>query len=157
MGGPSGPAAPPGMPPAAGGRALSPEMLQGMLQAARQSLFAGRPQEASAAYQAILKRDPQNVDALTHLGLLLVMSADGPRQGELVDHGLQLFEKALAADPNYAPALFYRGQVLYDLKRDTKGAIASWEKFVAVVPAGEDRDRVAKMIADAKAGGAPKK
>jgi len=158
MGAPAGAATPPGMPPpAGGGRALTPEMLQGMLQAARQSLFAGRPQEASAAYQAILKRDPQNVDALTHLGLLLVMSAEGPRQGELVDHGLQLFDKALAADPNYAPALFYRGQVLYDLKRDTKGAIASWEKFVAVVPAGEDRDRVAKMIADAKAGGAPKK
>jgi tetratricopeptide (TPR) repeat protein len=134
-----------------GGRTIAPEMLRGMLQAARQSLFAGRPQEASAAYQAILKRDPQNVDALTHLGLLLVMSADGPQRGELVDHGLRLFDRALAIDPNYPPALFYRGQVLYDLKRDAAGAIASWEKFVAVAPPGEDRDRVAKQIVEAKA------
>jgi tetratricopeptide (TPR) repeat protein len=134
-----------------GGRTIAPEMLRGMLQAARQSLFAGRPQEASAAYQAILKRDPQNVDALTHLGLLLVMSADGPQRGELVDHGLRLFDRALAIDPNYPPALFYRGQVLYDLKLDAAGAIASWEKFVAVAPPGEDRDRVAKQIAEAKA------
>jgi tetratricopeptide (TPR) repeat protein len=134
-----------------GGRTIAPEMLRGMLQAARQSLFAGRPQEASAAYQAILKRDPQNVDALTHLGLLLVMSADGPQRGELVDHGLRLFDRALTIDPNYPPALFYRGQVLYDLKRDAAGAIASWEKFVAVAPPGEDRDRVAKQIVEAKA------
>ena len=134
-----------------GGRTLPPEMLRGMLQAARQSLFAGRPQEASAAYQAVLKRDPQNVDALTHLGLLLVMSADGAQRGELVDHGLRLFDRALGIDPNYPPALFYRGQVLYDLKHDAVGAIASWEKFVAVAPPGEDRDRVAKQIVDAKA------
>jgi cytochrome c-type biogenesis protein CcmH/NrfG len=126
-------------------------VLRGMLEAARQSLFAGRPQEASAAYQAVLKRDPQNVDALTHLGLLLVMSADGAQKDELVDHGLRLFERALANDPRYPPALFYRGQVLYDLKKDSAGAIASWEKFVAVAPPGEDRDRVIKRIAEAKA------
>lgn len=139
-----------------GARAIPPEVLRGMLQAARQSLFAGRPQEASAAYQAVLKRDPQNVDALTHLGVLLVMSADGAQRGELVDHGLRLFDRALAVDPNYPPALFYRGQVLYDLKRDAAGAIASWEKFVAVAPPGEDRERVTKQIADAKAA-APKR
>jgi cytochrome c-type biogenesis protein CcmH/NrfG len=123
-----------------------------MLQAARQSLFAGRTQEASAAYQAVLKRDPQNVDALTHLGLMMILSADGERRGELVDHGLQLFERALKLDPNYAPALFYRGQILYEVKRDAAGAIASREKFVAVAPPGEDRDRVTKLIAQAKAG-----
>jgi tetratricopeptide (TPR) repeat protein len=137
--------------PAEGGRTIPPEVLQGMLQAARQSLFAGRPQEASAAYQAVLKRDPQNVDALTHLGLLLVMSADGAQRGELVDHGLRLFDRALTLDPNYAPALFYRGQVLYDLKQDAAGAIAAWEKFVAIAPPGEDRERVAKRIAEARA------
>ena len=139
-----------------GARAIPPEVLRGMLQAARQSLFAGRPQEASAAFQAVLKRDPQNVDALTHLGVLLAMSADGAQRGELVDHGLRLFDRALAIDPNYPPALFYRGQVLYDVKRDAAGAIASWEKFVAVAPPGEDRERVTKQIAEAKAA-APKR
>lgn len=146
---------PAGAPAGQGGRPLDPGMLQGMLQAARQSLFAGRPQEASAAYQAVLKRDPQNVDALTHLGLLLVLSADGAQRTQLVDHGLQLFDRALGIDPNYAPALFYRGQVLYEVKRDAPGAIASWEKFVAVTPPGEDRDRVVKLIAQAKSGVPP--
>jgi tetratricopeptide (TPR) repeat protein len=140
-----------------GGRTITPQMLEGMLQAARQSLFAGRPQEASAAYQAVLKRDPQNVDALTHLGLLLVMSADGADRAQLIDHGIQLFDRALTIDPNYPPALFYRGQVLYEVKRDAAGAIASWEKFVAVAPPGEDRDRVTKLIAQAKTAGPPKR
>jgi tetratricopeptide (TPR) repeat protein len=140
-----------------GGGALAPEMLRGMLEAARQSLFAGRPQEASAAYQAVLKRDPQNVDALTHLGLLLVMSADGDRGGELIDHGLRLFDRALGIDPNYAPAFFYRGQVLFEVKRDAAGAVAAWEKFLALSPPGEDRDRVVKLIAEAKAGRQPKR
>jgi tetratricopeptide (TPR) repeat protein len=147
------PAAPAGA-PAAGGQPLAPEMLRGMLNAARQSLFAGRAQEASAAYQAVLKRDPENVDALTHLGLLLVMSADGERRTELIDHGLQLFDRAVKLDPGYAPAYFYRGQVLYDVKGDRDGAVAAWEKFVEVSPPGEDRDRVVKMIADAKAANA---
>jgi cytochrome c-type biogenesis protein CcmH/NrfG len=78
------------------------------------------------------------------------MSAEGERGAELVDHGLRLFDRALSFDPNYAPALFYKGQVLYEVKKDAKGAVAAWEKFVAIAPPGEDRDRVMKLIADAK-------
>ena len=48
-------------------RAIPPEMLAGMLRAARQSLTEGRYPEAIAAYQAVLKRDEKNVDAMTHL------------------------------------------------------------------------------------------
>ena len=124
-------------------RAVTPEVMQGMLQAARASLFAGRYGEAIAAYQAVLKRDPKNVDALTHMGLLVAI-------GGHADAALETFDRALALDPNYPPALLYRGEVLADAKHDVAGAIRSWEKFVAVVPAGEDRDRVSQMIADAK-------
>jgi cytochrome c-type biogenesis protein CcmH/NrfG len=131
-------------------------MLRGMLDAARASLFGGRPQEAVAAYKAVLQRDPDNVDALTHLGVILAMSARDGDAGGLVDHALQLFDRALAVEPGYAPAYFYRGQVLYEARRDVGGAIAAWEKFLAVAPPGEDRDRVARMIAEAKAGRPPK-
>ena len=138
--------------PAAGGapRAVTPEMLQGMLQAARASLFEGRYGEAIAAYQAILKRDPNNVDAMTHLGLIVAI-------GGHADAALEALDKALGLDPNYQPALLYRGQVLYESKQDSAGAIKSWEKLLALTPPGEDRDRVTKMIADAKAGPAPAK
>jgi cytochrome c-type biogenesis protein CcmH/NrfG len=85
----------------------------------------------------------------------MVMTAEGNERMRLVDHGIQLFDRALSLDPNYPPALFYRGHVLFEEKRDPKGAIASWEKFIAVVPPGEDRDRVVKLIADAKSGVPP--
>jgi hypothetical protein len=125
-------------------RPVSPEMLQGMLQAARGSLFAGRYGEAIAAYQAVLKRHPRNVDALAHLGLIVAI-------GGHADTALQTLDQALAIDPNYPPALLFRGQILDEVKHDVPGAIQSWEKFVAVAPAGEDRERVAKLIADARA------
>jgi len=133
-------------PSSSGGRVVPPEVLRGMLQAARSSLAAGRYGEAIAAYQAVLKRDPKNVDAMTHLALIVAIGG-GP---EHADRALETFDKALAIDPSYLPALLYRGQVLYEVKKDVGGAIRSWEKFMALAPPGEDRDRVAKMIADAR-------
>jgi tetratricopeptide (TPR) repeat protein len=132
--------------PAEGGaRRVSPEILRGMLEAARSSLSAGRYGEAIAAYQAVLKREPKNVDAMTHLGLIVAIGGHS-------DTALETFDRALAIDPNYPPALLYRGQVLYESRRDLAGAIAAWEKFLAVAPPGEDRQRVEQMIAEAKAG-----
>ena len=130
---------------------VTPEMLQGMLQAARASLFARRYNEAIAAYQAVLKRDPNNVDAMTHMGLIAAIAAQGEHGAEMVDRALDLFDRALALDPNYPPALLYRGQVLYEVRKDVPGAIKAWEKFVKVAPPGEDRERVVKMLADARA------
>ena len=146
---PVSPGAPPAMPAGGPPRPITPEVLQGMLQAARASLFAGRYGEAIAAYQAVLKRDPRNVDALTHLGLIVAIGGHG-------DTALETFDKALAIDPNYPPALLYRGQVLDEVKHDVPGAIASWEKFVVVSPDGEDKERVTKMIADARSRAAKK-
>jgi tetratricopeptide (TPR) repeat protein len=130
---------------------VTPEMLQGMLQAARASLFARRYNEAIAAYQAVLKRDPNNVDAMTHMGLIAAIAAQGEHGPEMVDRALDLFDRALVLDPNYPPALLYRGQVLYEVRKDVPGAIKAWEKFVKVAPPGEDRERVVKMLADARA------
>jgi tetratricopeptide (TPR) repeat protein len=126
-------------------RPIAPEVMRGMLQAARGSLSEGRYSEAIAAYQAVLKRDPKNVDAMTHLGLIVAI-------GGHADSALETFDKALAIDPDYAPALLYRGQVLYEAKKDVAGAVRAWERFVKVAPSSEDRERVQKLIAEAKAG-----
>ncbi len=132
----------PGVAPGAPG-SLSPEMLQGMLGAARNSMAEGRYGEAIAAYQAVLKRQPRNVDAMTHLGLIVAI-------GGHPDAALEAFDRALAIDADYGPALLYRGQVLYETKRDAAGAIRSWERFLKVVPVGEDHERVTRLIAEAK-------
>jgi cytochrome c-type biogenesis protein CcmH/NrfG len=128
---------------AAPGKPIPPEIMARMLQAARESLMAGRYAEAIAAYQAVLKRDSKNVDAMTHLGLIVAM-------GGHADAALETFDKALKIDPKYAPALMYKGQVLYEVKQDYAGAIKTWERFIALTPPGEDRRRVAVLIEEAR-------
>jgi tetratricopeptide (TPR) repeat protein len=128
---------------AAAGRTISPEIMARMLEAARQSLMEGRYQEAIAAYQAVLARDNKNVDAMTHLGLIVAL-------GGHADAALETFDKALKIDPKYPPALLYKGQVLYEVKRDYAGAIKAWERFVTLTPSGEDRQRVAVLIEEAR-------
>jgi tetratricopeptide (TPR) repeat protein len=128
---------------AAAGKPISPEIMARMLQAARESLMAGRYAEAIAAYQAVLKRDSKNVDAMTHLGLIVAM-------GGHADAAIETFDKALKIDPKYTPALMYKGQVLYEVKQDYAGAIKSWERFVALTPPGEDRRRIAVLIEEAR-------
>jgi tetratricopeptide (TPR) repeat protein len=136
----AGPVSGPGGP----ARPLPPEMLQGMLQAARASLEAGRYQEAIAAYKAILKRDPRNVDAITHLGLILALAGHA-------DGALEAFEQALVIDGNYLEALWYKGTVLADAKHDDAGAIAAWERFSRVAEAGPGREQALTRIREAKA------
>jgi len=125
------------------GKPIPPEIMARMLQAARESLTAGRYPEAIAAYQAVLKRDNKNVDAMTHLALIVAM-------GGHADAALETFDKALKIDPKYAPALLYKGQVLYEVKQDYAGAIKAWERFVSLTPPGEDRKRVAVLIEEAR-------
>lgn len=128
---------------ASANRPIPPEIMARMLEAARASLYAGRYQEAIAAYQAVLKRDGKNVDAMTHLGLIVAMGGHG-------DAALEAFDKALKIDPKYTPALLYKGQVLYEVKQDYAGAVKTWERFVALTPQGEDRRRVALLIEEAR-------
>jgi len=133
----------PGTGGAASSTPISPEIMTRMLQAARESLNAGRYPEAIAAYQAVLKRDEKNVDAMTHLALIVAM-------GGHADAALETFDKALKIDPKYTPALMYKGQVLYEVKQDYAGAIKAWERFIALMPPGEDRRRVALLIEEAR-------
>jgi tetratricopeptide (TPR) repeat protein len=125
------------------GQPLPPGVLAGMLNAARQSLAEGRYGEAIAAYQAILKRDPRNVDAMTHLGLIVAI-------GGHTDAAMETFDKAAAIDPGYAPIYLYRGQLLYEVKQDYPGAVKAWERYLALAPPGEDHDRVAGLLKQAQ-------
>ena len=141
-----GPLGPGNAPGGQGGppRPLSREMLQGMLQAARASLEAGRYPEAISAYKAILKRDPRNVGAITHLGLILALAGHAEGALEAFDHALQI-------DADYGEALWYKGTVLAEAKQDDAGAVAAWERFVRVSAPGPEREQAVSRIREAKA------
>ena len=143
---PGGGAGPGAAPPGAEGekpRPILPAMLEGMLRAAHQALDAGQYQQAIAAYKAVLKRYPDNVDAITHLGVILAVAGHA-------DGALEAFDRALAIQPDYPHALWDKGRVLYEQRQDYAGAIAAWERFIAVRGPGEDRERAQALIQEAR-------
>jgi tetratricopeptide (TPR) repeat protein len=166
MAGPSGSEAPPGVgmipgpdasapgAEAGGGKPIPPGMLEGMLKAAHQALDAGEYQQAIAAYKAILKRQPTNVEAITHLGIILAIAGHA-------DGAIEAFDRALAIQPDYAHALWDKGRVLAEQRQDYAAAIATWERFIQVTAPGADHDQARTLIREARAklqagGGAPR-
>jgi tetratricopeptide (TPR) repeat protein len=72
------------------------------------------------------------------------------------DEAIAQFNKALTYGPNQPNTLFNRGLVKWQGKKDSAGAVADWEKLLAVDPNYEEKDKVKEMIAEAKKQGAVK-
>ncbi len=115
---------------------LSPSEIDALLKTAHASLDAGDLQAAWDKYHQILMTDPHNVEALTHLGNILM-------RGNQLDEAIRLYDRALGFDPNYAHALFDKGQALKG-KGDAKGAAEAWKRFLALVPADSDDAKLVK-------------
>jgi tetratricopeptide (TPR) repeat protein len=112
----------------------------------------GKVLEAVKLYDQILRDDARNPVALAQRGWLV------SRAG-LVEEGLAAIEAAIATDPTYPDAHFFRGMILWRDKGDPAGAA---EEFRLVLenrpPPGlvayvEDARR--RALADAAAGGSP--
>jgi cytochrome c-type biogenesis protein CcmH len=87
------------------GQALGSQTIAQDMQTAQDDAAKGDAVAAIQEYQKILKTDPNQVDALTGEGWLLVQTA----QPSLLQQGIQLLATAEKADPGYAPAHLYRG------------------------------------------------
>lgn len=124
-------------------RPLPPEMLEGMLRAAHASLDAGRYQEAIAAYKAVLRRDPRNVDAITHLGVILATAGHHAE-------ALEAFDRALAIDPDYPHALWDKAAV-QEARGDYAGALTTLERFARIVRSGPDHEKAQARMREARA------
>ncbi len=118
--------------------------LAGMLRAAHASLEGGRHEEAMAAYQAVLRREPGNVEALSHAGLIQAI-------GGQTDAALDTLDRTLVLDPRNAHALVGKARLLQEVREDYAGAIAAWERFLAIAPSGPDREEALARIREAKA------
>ena len=131
---------------------LSPSEIDPALKTAHTALEAGDLQTAWDTYHQILMTDPHQVEALTHLGNILM-------RNNKLDEAIRLYDRALGFDANYAHALFDKGQALKE-KGDVKGATETWKRFLALVPAdSDDAKKVKGWIAELEQTGrsAPKK
>ncbi|HEV8534697.1 MAG TPA: tetratricopeptide repeat protein [Candidatus Limnocylindria bacterium] len=103
---------------------------------------AGRPRDASARYQAVLARDPDNVAALDGLALILV--ASGSDEGAIV-----AADRVLALRPRDADALFVKGLAHYN-RKEWSAAVDAWTIYLDVGQYHPASDMVRALYAEAK-------
>jgi tetratricopeptide (TPR) repeat protein len=83
-----------------------------------------RLQEAEAAYEQVLSREPQHVQALTFLGVLAF-------QNQRFDRALEMTNRALAVDPRSAGTHLMRGHALTQLGR-LQEAVDSYDEVIGL-------------------------
>jgi tetratricopeptide (TPR) repeat protein len=102
---------------------------------------AGRYAEAIAALERAVQLAPQRADLHNQLGIAYRMAGQFAK-------ARAAYERAIEADPNYAAAWLNLG-ILEDLYLwDRQRALALYERYLALVPAGDDNVR--KWVADLK-------
>jgi tetratricopeptide (TPR) repeat protein len=90
----------------------------------------GKAVEALKEYDEAIKADGSNVVALTYRGWLLARAG-------LTDPALASLDQALAVNPSYPDAHFFRGMVLYQGRNDPAGAVTEFETYLASNPPPE--------------------
>lgn len=114
-----------------------------LLAEAHQLLDKGDWVEAEKNYLSILKKDPANPEAITHIGNIASARGD-------MAVALRHYNEALRSDPSYIHALWDKALVLRDQGNDV-GAIKVWEAFARLVPAdSKDAATVNSWIAEGR-------
>jgi cytochrome c-type biogenesis protein CcmH len=118
-----------------------------LLQQGKQAFAKQDFAKAIDAFKQVLTQDPNQPEAHAYMGFILVQAGHG-------DGALLAFDKALAVAPDFPMALWGKGMVLYQDKKDYAGARAVLEKLLQLVPPGEERNEITKVLAEMPAGGA---
>ena len=106
----------------------------------------GKILEAVKVYDDLLEDDPGNPVALAERGWLL--SRVDP---SLVDSGLASIDRAIAADPTYPDAHFFRAMILWKAKDEPEMAVESFQRALDANPPAEVRGAIEAQQAQARA------
>ncbi|MBV9411173.1 MAG: tetratricopeptide repeat protein [Acidimicrobiia bacterium] len=104
-----------------------PSTVTDQLAAAQQDIAQGKAVDALKLYDQVLKQDPNNGEALTFRGWIL-------ESANLHDEALTSLNKAIAVDPSFAMAHYFKGAVLFEGKNDPAAAVKEFEAFLASNP-----------------------
>jgi cytochrome c-type biogenesis protein CcmH len=105
---------------------------------------------AIEAFKKVLDADPAHPEAHSYMGFILMQAGHG-------DGALMAFDKALARAPNFPMALWGKGMVLYQDKKDFAGARAIFERLLSMVPPGEERNEITKILGEIPTASGPAK
>jgi tetratricopeptide (TPR) repeat protein len=103
----------------------------------------GRAADALKLYDSVLKEDPANIEALTYKGWLLARAG-------LTDPAMTALDQAVALNPRYPDAHFFRGMVLYQGRKDPAAAVLEFEAFLANNPPPDSVPAVREVLQRAK-------
>jgi tetratricopeptide (TPR) repeat protein len=98
--------------------------------------------DALKLYDAVLKREPDNVEALAYRGWLLFQAS----AEEFTDRALQSLDRAVVVDPGFPDAHFFRGWVLRYGKGDAAAAVPEFRAFLDSNPPPQFRQRVEQEL-----------
>lgn len=146
------------------GNAQSTEPMAGMDMAPDLEALAAtardRPQDARAQYayaQALLKAQ-RVVDALVAFDAAARLDPADPAPqayagwivflGGLPDAALKRLDAAVATDPSYPDARFFRGMTLLRGRNDTAAALVELREYVRLATPGPDRDEVQALVTE---------
>ena len=94
-------------------------------------------------YARTLKARPADASVRTDMGTAFWFMGNA-------DRAIAEFNKALTYVPDNPNTLFNRGLVLWKGKADAAGAIADWEKLLAVNPNYQGKAQVEQLLSEAK-------
>ena len=98
-------------------------------------------QKAIESFKKVLAVDPNQPEAHAYMGAILLQAGHA-------DGALMAFDKALSQNPNFPMALWGKGMALYQGKKDFAGARQVFEKLLQLLPAGDDRNEIQKLLVE---------
>jgi tetratricopeptide (TPR) repeat protein len=116
------------------------------LDLAQRYLEAGDARAAVAQYLMVLNLDPGNPEAQANLGFILY------RAGRAED-GLRAVERALAPDPTYPEALYFKGVILLRGLGRPEEAADAFRSYLTAAPFGSHRAEVQSLLSEAERSG----
>ena len=120
-----------------------PNDLAARLDLAHRYLDAGMIEESLSQYAVALDLDPDDAEALAHVGIILFQSGRP-------EDALRSVERALATDPRYPEALFIQGVILLRGLDRPDEAITAFETYLDAAPFGVERETAKDLIAQAR-------
>jgi predicted Zn-dependent protease len=109
---------------------IVPKDVAARIWSARVAERLGRPRDAYGLYQSVVDADPNNLEARSNLGRLLIF-------GGAPDRGLAVIQPALAKQPDNAELLTLRAAAKYRLK-DSAGALTDVSRALVLAPLNEE-------------------
>lgn len=122
-----------------------PDDLAARLDLAHRYLDAGMVEDALSEYAVALELDPDDAEALAHVGIILY-------QNGRPEEALRSVDRALSTDPRYPEGLFIRGVILLRGLDRPEEAISTFETYLDAAPFGVERQTAKDLIAEARAG-----